>query len=296
MYLHNNTPGHSPGFVKVQIALDEAWWTDSLRRESEAPAALQAMGLRTPRTLTHFTEISGQFGLIELERITSPGVMLSNEAEITTADSWLGELAARTILSASGRALVFCPELAALKRTDKRNRTYSTLVAELEKADLALAESPFLVGPLRARYLEAVTGVSQLSRAMPSATVVARGVGEFFVHNDASPMNLFFPEGEFIGQLLDLEFAGATKHQPLAWLTDLGHFYGRAWCNQNMQRSFVKALAAELPVASPLARQIVFLAVLTGALIEAGEHCLDPAGQLLVETLSANLESHLALI
>jgi hypothetical protein len=296
-YFSHQHPGKPAGFVKAALESSEKW-AALLQRESEASMVVRALGIPTPRLLTPYTELYPNQGFLEVERIEDPGWLMTNAAEIADADPLLGRRTAEVLARSTGCPILPGLSSGALKRNDQRNASYDTFKLKLQARLRSVLESTLVrEGHLLLNQTQLLTLAMEVWETLPRLRQLwPDGVREYFVHNDSTPINMFFPLARPT-LLLDLEYAGATRSLPLAYLTDFGRCYARMWENPAMQRVFVTHLPALLLCAPTAARQVCRLALITGTILEAGE-VMNPAHHRHKWAISLinNLQPNLALI
>ncbi len=168
------------------------------------------------------------------------GQVIINNDQIAKANPRLGIRAAKTLCLFSGQEIPERVNHLVFKRGDWRNKSPRCFWQIWEKCRGRVFKQKFK------EMVDDLIGAQKLKKIIRSAKKDISSLFEtkketgkrYFVHNDASPSNMFFGhDGKAL--LLDFEHAGVTRHQVLALITDLGNFSGRCWPNPKMQQEFL---------------------------------------------------------
>jgi len=212
-----------------------------LRREGLAvEVAGQQMDVPTVNLITSLRKMSGGRVILEMVALDfeKDGRILPASEQIATAEPVLGTRAARTLCAFSGRQIPEGVNDLVFKRGDWRNKSPRCFWRNWQKHSR-------IFEPRFKKMVDGLIGTQKLKSIIGRAE---RDIGKllekgskgekYFVHNDASPSNMFFRfNGETL--LLDFEHSGVTRHQILAFMTDLGNYSGRCWPNPKMQQEFL---------------------------------------------------------
>lgn len=247
-YLHgfSNLPDGMGGFIKATSIPENK---ERLRREVSDVLGESGIGVREVKVLGGYQETTGGIGVIHLERMDiENGTILATSELIAAEEPIYGVLAAETIFHLSGREIPKHPDSLLLKRDDYRNASAVSFWSCWKNQTDIVMDPKFdeIRGPLADREVlnKIVTEAEQTLR--PFINDSSTEGKEYFVHNDMSPGNMFFPKDCLMrpipGIFLDFEYAGAVKNRLLALMTDLGNYYGRLWPNPSMQQEYLPAL------------------------------------------------------
>lgn len=227
------------GFVKL---CEKTELKQQLRRETDAMVFANKIGIPTIRVSSPYQETSQGIGIIHLEALDSQkGNNLGSAELIAGADPLLGKKAGEMLAGVVGRDISSEKDAAFLKRTDERNASLDSFWGKWKQAEAIVTSTEF--GEVDPWLVETIKRAAQDLEPFLAETVTD---GEYFVHNDVSPSNMYFDNVDDRVVLLDFEHAGATNNPRLAAITDLGNFYARCWPNPEMQKEYAKSLLENL--------------------------------------------------
>lgn len=236
---------------------------EQLRKESNATVIANNLGLETVSVHVPYTEIDENRAFFTLEKLDlSQGMLLPSVELIASIEgdelAAIAKSSAKTILSVSEKPIPNNLSNETLTRNDNRNTSPDGVKDMLGRATSRVLDSKLAnfvsdtVGPTTVNGVEMsgydqcaqlkdelINNIDILTNQWPETEE------EYFVHNDASPNNMFYWQDKADpnntrAMLLDFEHGGATHWPVLAMLTDVENFYGRLWPNPDLQTAFAK--------------------------------------------------------
>jgi hypothetical protein len=300
LYGFTEPAGKIPGFFKMSQTPEH---NRQLERESIGIAIAHRIGISTVDIIHPFQNTPEGYGILHVERLdTENGTILTSPEFIARLEESrareLGARAAMVLAAAGGREIPSDIDSSILNREDWRNQSPETFwrVWEEQNNIVFSPEYTELVNRLiRAERLRTIvnetrTAIEHLINSGTNLNI------EYFVHNDATPNNIFFSDIREDALLLDFEHAAASYHLVLAQLTDVGNYYGRMWPNPAMQQEFLTTyLAQSTPKTLDHTYQLLRASTMFGAmyLTKYGVKKGHPENPMSVSLLS-NLEGNLA--
>lgn len=206
-----------------------------------------ANGVPCVRILTDCRETTSGKTILELEQLNSESGTFIPAELVETADPVYGKRAAIALMAISGKEIPPGVSIDGIAGDDWRNKSIESFLKVWHESDIIFNnENTGVVSrviPLERLKQISDRALSELTEEIPEHLTADR---KYFVHNDASPNNLFFqdaPAGNEAKILfLDFEWTGYTNNRYLAQITDCGNFYGRLWANKDMQQAFIQGM------------------------------------------------------
>ena len=292
--------GFTPSFVKLA---KEERYKRQLEREVKSMELAHDLGIHTIDIHNGYFETPLGFGIIRLRRLDAgDGYFLANDELIAAADNDLhfGQRAAKLIASSVGK--IIPPE----RKSDFLIRGQKRIDSENTFWEVWDQENSIVLDSKHNGYRNKLIPSQNLQNILANTKedlhpLVKYGVSEneYFVHNDTSPSNCFFTNGNSQGLsdiLLDFEQAAATHNLVLATLIDLGDFYNRSWANPAMQQEYMSFLMSELTQYSPEERYKIIRGAAVFGTMNASQYYMDENNNRHNKAvgLLQNLESNLS--
>lgn len=236
-----SNPAEKTGFVKLgrkdQVFEAPDPVSVYMQREVWALQVAKILEIPTPNVIHAYTETPDGYGLIHIEALRD-GTALPSSELIAGAPAEYGEWIANTLSKHCAKELPPGIDSKGFRRTDERNESLQMFLQTWDRDVQLVAPS------LSAEQLEDVTSIIEGTKSdvLPLLRAAEGDQKEYFVHNDLTPANTFFNDKEKTVMLLDFERAGTTHNKLLAYITDVGTFYARAWPNPEMQRVFLQTM------------------------------------------------------
>ncbi len=269
-----------------------------LERESAALTIANRVGIPTVGVLHPYQVTPEGNGLLHVDRLDGEnGTVLTSPELIASADPRLGIRAALMLLQAGGREIPADMDSSLLKRGDWRNEspeTFWKVWAEQNNIVFSPKNKPLVDKLIGTEKLQAIVDQTRVA-IEPEINARTNLNTEYFVHNDASPGNMYFSDKGDSDLLLDFEHAAASHNLTLSQLTDLGNFYGRLWPNPAMQQQLLTSYFENSPDSPEYNYKLLKTVVVFGSMF-LSKYAMDPnhhEHQMAISLLSS-LEGNLA--
>lgn len=219
--------------------------TERLLDESRIMRAVQKLEISSVCQIHEYQEKAG-YAFICFEKLDmEKGDLLANNELIASAPREYGTLAGQTLHVISGKEIPPDFDCTVFKNNDIRNRSLESFMAGWNESVKKVID----FDPNKQDVFKQgeINMVRKLIEELQAEIVLAQSKRndngkKYFVHNDASPNNIFFGTNGGETTPLDFEYAGVTENYLLARITDFGNFYSKLWPNPDLQKTFLSSI------------------------------------------------------
>lgn len=298
---------------------------ERLKREVFAQSIVEQQNLDVTKTLTPYTEISENYGLITFEKLSLNEGDIIQDPNVEAAGlstevaKGYAHTAAETIYRNSLTPIPSSVDTTELMdepegwerwvvesptrlqaEVDKRSEPF--LTSEMKKALQSLYSTEYQhintdIEKVLALFSELKSLIEKIAQWWPKEE------SYYLVHNDAGIQNIYFRKnqaGEYnSGTMIDYEFAVATQYPVLGLIRNVLQFYAKTWANTELQQEFLghiyelstsdKQAPEELEAAKTVVRLSAILATLNFALFVIGR-ADSKFKQAIIESENVNLD------